>query len=125
MNAYLLGGSSISSNKALMAFTGTDPEYSGEVYLNAVIANLILNTGLEPVNTQLHQSWIQRGTALMKKKIKQLAVRIETLVRKAYSLNTHDNKNTKTTETLMMTLTPLLRKIAIKTRAIHPSSNQI
>ena len=27
--------------------------------------------------------------------IKQLAVRIETLVRKAYSLNTHDYKNTK------------------------------
>ena len=30
--------------------------------------------------------------------IKQLAVRIETLVRKAYSLNTHDYKNTKMTE---------------------------
>ena len=27
--------------------------------------------------------------------IKQLAVRIETIVRKAYSLNTHDYKNTK------------------------------
>ena len=54
--------------------------------------------------------------------IKQLAVRIETLVRKAYSLNTHDYKNTKMTETLMMTLTPQLRKIAIKKRASHPSS---
>ena len=54
--------------------------------------------------------------------IKQLAVRIETLVRKAYSLNTHDYKNTKTTEILMMTLTPQLRKIAIKKRASHPSS---
>ena len=29
--------------------------------------------------------------------IKQLAVRIETLVRKAYSLNTHDYKNSKKT----------------------------
>ena len=41
---------------------------------------------------------------------KQLAVRIETLGRKAYSVNTHDYKNTKMTEILMMTLTPQLRK---------------
>ena len=54
--------------------------------------------------------------------IKQLVVRIETLVRKAYSLNTHDYKNTKMTENLMMTLTFQLRKIAIKKRASHPSS---
>ena len=54
--------------------------------------------------------------------IKQLAVRIETLVRKAYSLNTHDYKNTKMTEILMMTLTPQLRKIAIRKIASHPSS---
>ena len=54
--------------------------------------------------------------------IKQLVVRIETLVRKAYSLNTHDYKNTKTSEKLMMTLTSQLRKIAIKRRASHPSS---
>ena len=54
--------------------------------------------------------------------IKQLAVGIETLVRKAYSLNTHDYKNTKMTEILMMTLTPQLRKVAIKKRASHPSS---
>ena len=54
--------------------------------------------------------------------IKQLAVQIETLVRKAYSLNTHDYKHTKMTETLLMTLTPHLRKIAIKKRASHPSS---
>ena len=54
--------------------------------------------------------------------IKQLAVRIETLVRKAYSLKTHDYKNTKITEILMMTLTPKLRKIAIKKRSFHPSS---
>ena len=54
--------------------------------------------------------------------IKQIAVRIETLVRKAYSLNTHDYKNTKMTEILMMTLTTQLRKIVIKKRASHPSS---
>ena len=36
--------------------------------------------------------------------IKQLAVRIETLVRKAYSLNFHDYKNTKMTKILIMTL---------------------
>ena len=54
--------------------------------------------------------------------IKQVSVRIETLVRKAYSLNTHDYNNTNMTEILMMTLTPQLRKIAIKKRASHPSS---
>ena len=54
--------------------------------------------------------------------IKQLAVSIETLVRKAYSLKTHDYKNTKMTEVLMMTLKPQLRKIAIKERSSHPSS---
>ena len=54
--------------------------------------------------------------------VKQLAVRIETLVRKAYSLNTHDYKKTKMTKILMMTLTPQLRKLAITKRASHPSS---
>ena len=51
MNPYLMGGSSITSNKLLMVFTGTDPEYSVEDYLNAVTANLILNIGPEPINT--------------------------------------------------------------------------
>ena len=50
--------------------------------------------------------------------IKQLAVRIETLVRKAYSLNTHDYKNTKMTETLMMTLTPPIKKNSYKKESI-------
>ena len=176
MNPYLMGGSSITSNKLLMVFTGTDPEYSVEDYLNAVTANLILNIGPEPINTPLHQNWIHRRTALIQttldgaaqkwfsvlpleiksnwkrftqefskmfdsernkqqqrvlcneirrlpnETIKQLAVRFETLVRKAYSLNTHDYKNTKMTEILMMTLTPQLRKIAIKKRASHHSS---
>ena len=54
--------------------------------------------------------------------IKQLAVRFETLVRKAYSPNTHDFKNTRKKEILMMNLTPQLQKIAIKKRASHPSS---
>ena len=54
--------------------------------------------------------------------IKQLAIRIETLIRKAYSLNTHDYKNTKMTKILLMTLTPQLRKITIKKRVSHPSS---
>ena len=37
-----------------MVFTGTDPEYSIEDYLNWVTANLILNIGPEPKNTPLH-----------------------------------------------------------------------
>ena len=48
-----------------MVFTGTDPEYSVEDYLNAVTTNLILNIGPEPVFTPLHQNWIQRRTALI------------------------------------------------------------
>ena len=55
--------------------------------------------------------------------IKQLAVRIETLVQKAYSLNTHDYKNTKMTEILMMTLTPQLGKIAMKEESISSFLN--
>ena len=176
LNSYLMGGSSISSNKPLMVFTGTDPEYSIEDYLIAITANLNLNVGPEPINRPLHRNWIHRRTALIQttldgasekwfqflpienksdwkrftqefskmfdsesnkqhqrvfrneirrlpnETIKQLAVRIKTLVRKAYSLDTHDYKNMKMTEVLMITLTPQLRKIAIKKRASHPSS---
>ena len=43
MKPYLMGGSSITSNKPLMLFTGTDPEYSVEDYLNAVTANSNIN----------------------------------------------------------------------------------
>ena len=151
-----MSGSSISSNKLFMVFTGTDLEYSVEDYLNAVTAILILNIGPEPVNEPLHQNWIHRQTALIKttlygaaqkwfsvlpidiksdwkkltqefsktfdcerskqhqsvlcdeicripyETIRQLAVRIETLVRKEYSLNAHDYENTKITEIIMM-----------------------
>ena len=59
-NLYLMGGSSISSNKTLKIFTGTDPKYSEEDYLNEVTAILIFDTGPEPVNTAVHQTWITR-----------------------------------------------------------------
>ena len=145
-----------------MVFTGTDPEYSVKISLNAFTANLILNIGPEAIKTAIYQSWIHKRTALLQitldgaaqkwfsilsigtksdwerftqefskmfdternkqhqrilcneirrlpnETIKQLAVRIKTLVRKAYSLNTHDYKNTRKTEVLMMTLTPQL-----------------
>ena len=65
MNPYLMGASSITSNIPLMVFTGTDPEYSVEDYLNAVTATLILNIGPEPINTPLHQNWIHKCTALI------------------------------------------------------------
>ena len=55
----------LTSNKPLMVFTGTDPEYFVEDYLNAVTAKLILNIGPEPINTPLHQNWIHRRTALI------------------------------------------------------------
>ena len=60
MNPYLMGGSSITSNKPLMVFTGPDPVYSV-----AVTANLILNIGPEPINKPLHQNWVHRRTALI------------------------------------------------------------
>ena len=65
MNPYLMGGSSITSNKPLMVFSGIDPEYSLEDYLKAVTANSISKIGPEPENTPLHQDWIHRGTALI------------------------------------------------------------
>ena len=64
-NPYLMGGSSITSKKPLMVFTGTDPEYSVEDYLNAVTAHLILNIGPEAVYTPRHQNWIHRRTTLI------------------------------------------------------------
>ena len=48
-----------------MLFTGKDPEYFVEDYLNAVTANLISNMRPEPVNTPLNQNWIHRRTALI------------------------------------------------------------
>ena len=54
MNPYLMGGLSITSNKPLMVFTRTDPEYSAEDYLSAVATNLILYIVPEPVKTPLH-----------------------------------------------------------------------
>ena len=56
MNPYLMGGSSITSNKPLMVFTGTDPEYFVEDYLIAVTANLILSIGPEPITSKLDTS---------------------------------------------------------------------
>ena len=65
MNPYLKGGSSISSNKPLVVFTGTDHKYSEDDYLNAVTANIIFNIGPEPVNTPLHQNWTHRRTTVI------------------------------------------------------------
>ena len=62
---YLMSGSPITSDKPLMVFTRTDPEYSVEDYLNAVTANLILNIGSETLNTPSHQNWMHRRRALI------------------------------------------------------------
>ena len=78
---------------------------------------------IDPERNKQHQRVLcNEIRRLPNETIKQLALRIETLVRKAYSLNTHDYKNTKMTEILMMTFTSQLRKKAIKKRASHPSS---
>ena len=143
MNPYLMGRSSITSNKPLMVLTGRALEYSVEDYQNVVTANLILNLDPEPINKPLHQNWIRTRKAFIQttldsaaqklfsiipieiksdwkrftqefskmfdnekktsqsfmqrnstrrtpnETIKQLAVRLETVVRKDYCLNIH------------------------------------
>ena len=59
-----MGGSSISSIKPLMLFTGRDSEYSVEYYLNAVTVNLIKNIGHESASAPFHQNWTYRRTVL-------------------------------------------------------------
>ena len=65
---------------------------------------------LKKKNKQHQRILCNEFRRLPKETIKQRAVRIETLVRKAYSLSTHDYKNTRMTEILKMTLTPQLQK---------------
>ena len=64
MNPYLMGGLSITSNKPLMVFTRTDPEYSAEDYLSAVTTNLNLYIVPEPVKTPLHRKSLHIRTVL-------------------------------------------------------------
>ena len=65
MNRYIMAGSSLTSNKPLMLFTGTDRNDLVENYLNVVRANLLLNIGPESSYTLLHQNWAHRHTALI------------------------------------------------------------
>ena len=60
-------------------------------------------------NKQHQRNLCNETRRLPNETIKQLAVRFETSVRKAYSVITHGFKNTKMTEFLMMILTPQLR----------------
>ena len=53
MNFYFIGRSSITSNTPPTLFTGTDPEYLVEDYLNAVTTNLISNIGPQLIHTPL------------------------------------------------------------------------
>ena len=66
-------------------------------------------------NKQNQKALCNEICRLPKETIKLLAVRIETLQRKAYYALL---QKTKLTEVLMMTLTPQLRKIAIKKESI-------
>ena len=60
-----MGRSFKSFNKALMVLTGTDPDYSTEIYLNTITTKLFLKLRPEPINMPLHQNWIHRRTALI------------------------------------------------------------
>ena len=79
-------GSSILSSKPFVVFTGTDPEYPVEGYLNAVTANLILNIVPETVNTPLHQNWIQRSTA-------SIQITLDGAAQKWFSVLPKENKS--------------------------------
>ena len=61
-------------------------------------------------NKQHHRVLCHENRRLPNETIQQLAVRIETLFRKAFSLKNHNYKKIKITEILMMNLTPQLRK---------------
>ena len=145
MNPYLMVGSSKKSNKPLMVFTSTYPEYSVEDYLNAVTANLISHS--KPVNTQLHEKWIHRRTALIQTTLDSAAQKWFSVLpiekksdwkrftqefskkfdskrnkqhQRILSNEIHRLPNetikqlAETNKILMITLTPQLRKIAIK-----------
>ena len=61
-------------------------------------------------NKQHQRVFCNEIRRLPKEKFKQLAARNDSQVQKAYSLNTHNYRNTKMTEILMMTLTPQSQK---------------
>ena len=65
MNSDFEGVSTITSNKTLMVFTGTDPKHAVKDYLIAITANLVLNHISEPTNTPLHQNRIHKRTVLI------------------------------------------------------------
>ena len=65
MNPNIMGGSFVSSNKLLMVFSGSNPEYLVEGYLNAFTAISVLNIDPEPRKTPLHPNWIRRLTAVI------------------------------------------------------------
>ena len=87
-------------------------------FMSKIFRPLILN---KKAITYLDDDFMQSQTKA--ETIKQLAVRIKTLVRKAYSFNTHDYKNTKMTEILMMTLTPQMQKNSNKKESIRSFLN--
>ena len=58
--------SSITSNKPLMVFPGTDPQHAVEDYFNAVTANFILSIEPEPINTPPHRNWVHKRSFLIK-----------------------------------------------------------
>ena len=70
---------------------------------------------------------MQRNSQLTKT-IKQLAVRIETLIRKAYSLNTNDYKKHKNDRSFNDDLNTSIKENSYKKRkhhTPHPFENQI
>ena len=69
-------------------------------------------------NKQIQRFLCNEIRRLSNEILKQLVEINENLVPKAYSLNMHDYKNTKTKEILMMTITRQFNKIA-KTREHH------
>ena len=73
-------------------------------------------------NKQHHRFLCNKMRRQPNKTIKQLAARIETLVQKAYSLNTEDYIKHKNVRDFNDDSNTSIRKTAIKKRSSHPSS---
>ena len=139
--------SSGSGPTTIRPFDGTDPAYTVEEYLNSIVAARIFSSGIEPVNKPGHHQWkVKRAVdweifckefsdmfdseksklrakivlqQLQKHTLRLLALRIETLVKTAYSLYTEDYRNSVMNQTFIRCLDNELKTAALKKHANH------
>ena len=56
---------SVSVPTTIRPFDGTDPAYTVEEYLISIVAAMIFNSGIEPVNKSGHHQWKVKRAALI------------------------------------------------------------